>query len=222
MRNLKRQVGQHANDLKARPQGSFPRHTKVPKRDGKEQCKAITLRSGLSYEEPKMPVEVEKPSTSIQNALSEVETEKTTSSKKNQETQFRKFLDILKQLHINIPLVDALEQMSNYAKFLKDIVSIKKKLGEHEMVAMTKCSSEAVGSPLPIQCKDPGSFTIPCPIGGKNLGRALCDLGDSINLMPLSVFKELGIGEARPTTVTLQLADRSIKKPEGKIEDVLV
>ncbi|WP_217833218.1 retropepsin-like aspartic protease, partial [Picosynechococcus sp. PCC 7002] len=57
---------------------------------------------------------------------------------------------------------------------------------------------------------------------GMDVGQALCDLGDSINLMPLSIFRKLGIGEARPTTVTLQLADRSIKHPEGKIEDVLV
>ncbi|XP_022155224.1 uncharacterized protein LOC111022366 [Momordica charantia] len=203
MRNLERQVGQLANDLKARPQGSIPGHTEVPKRYGKEQCKAVTLRSGLSYEGPKMLVEVKKPSTSIQNAPSEAKKEKTTSGEgeasgsspqkkssfapippfpqrlamKNQETQFRKFLDILKQLHINIPLVDALEQMLNYAMFQNDIVSRKKKLGELEMIAMTKCSSEAV---------------------------------------------ELGIGEARPTTVTLQLADRPIKKPEGKMEDVLV
>ena len=52
--------------------------------------------------------------------------------------------------------------------------------------------------------------------------RALCDLGASINLMPLSIFKRLGLGEARPTTVTLQLADRSLKHPRGVIEDVLV
>ena len=52
--------------------------------------------------------------------------------------------------------------------------------------------------------------------------RALCDLGASINLMPLSIFKRLGLGEARPTTVTLQLADRSLKHPRGIIEDVLV
>ncbi|KAJ9553842.1 hypothetical protein OSB04_017887 [Centaurea solstitialis] len=70
--------------------------------------------------------------------------------------------------------------------------------------------------------KDPGCFTIPCLIGGKNVGKALCDLGASINLMPLSIFKSLGIGEARPTTVTLSLADKTIAYPEGKIEDVLV
>ena len=70
--------------------------------------------------------------------------------------------------------------------------------------------------------KDPGSFTIPCAIGTRYAGKALCDLGANINLMPLSVFKQLGVGECRPTTVTLQLADRSHAYPEGKIEDVLV
>ncbi|XP_022143639.1 uncharacterized protein LOC111013500 [Momordica charantia] len=90
------------------------------------------------------------------------------------------------------------------------------------MVALTKCSSDALGNPLPVKCKDPGSLTIPCSIGGKNLGRALCDLEASINLMPVPVFKKLNIGEIRPTSVTSQLADRSIKKPERKIEYVLV
>uniref|UniRef100_UPI001C3E3B63 retropepsin-like aspartic protease n=1 Tax=Picosynechococcus sp. (strain ATCC 27264 / PCC 7002 / PR-6) TaxID=32049 RepID=UPI001C3E3B63 len=69
--------------------------------------------------------------------------------------------------------------------------------------------------------KDPGSFTIPCSIGGIHIGKALCDLGASINLMPLSVFNKLGIA-SQPTTVTLQLADRSVVHPEGRIEDVLV
>ena len=69
--------------------------------------------------------------------------------------------------------------------------------------------------------KDPGSFTIPCSIRGVDIGKVLYDLGASINLMPLSVFKKLVI-ESRSTTVTLQLADRSIVHPEGKIEDVLV
>ncbi len=70
--------------------------------------------------------------------------------------------------------------------------------------------------------KDPGSFTIPCMIGNSLFEKALCDLGASINLMPLSVYKKLGLGEAKPTTVSLQLADRSIKYPRGMIEDVLV
>ncbi|XP_015389858.1 uncharacterized protein LOC107178784 [Citrus sinensis] len=83
-------------------------------------------------------------------------------------------------------------------------------------------SSHMLQSKIPTKLKDLGSFTIPCSIGTRYAGRALYDLGASINLMPLSVFKQLGVGDCRPTTVTLQLADRSHAYPEGKIEDVLV
>ncbi|XP_016747362.1 uncharacterized protein [Gossypium hirsutum] len=75
---------------------------------------------------------------------------------------------------------------------------------------------------LPPRLKDPRSFTIPCSIGNHYVGTTLCDFGASINLMPMSIFRNLGIGKARPTTVTLQLVDRSYVYPEGKIEDVLV
>src|SRR5581483_8499880 len=139
-----------------------------------------------------------------------------------EEIQFKKFLDIFKQLHINIPLVEAIEQMPNYAKFLKDILSKKKKLTEYETIALTKECSALVTNKIPPKLKDPGSFTIPCSIGSKTIGKALCDLGAGINLMPLSVFKSLEIGEARPTTISIQLADKSLVWPKGKIEDVLV
>ena len=70
--------------------------------------------------------------------------------------------------------------------------------------------------------KDPGSFTIPCIIEGVEIQKALYDSGASINLMPLSVAKQLSLGELIPTTITLQMADRSMVKPEGVLEDVLV
>ena len=70
--------------------------------------------------------------------------------------------------------------------------------------------------------KDPGSFTIPCTIGGFEIQKALCDSGASINLMSLFVARRLSLGELTPTTVTLQMADRIMAKPEGVIEDVLV
>ncbi|XP_024041986.1 uncharacterized protein LOC112099118 [Citrus clementina] len=88
--------------------------------------------------------------------------------------------------------------------------------------ALTQESSHILQSKIPTKLKDPGSFTIHCSIRTRYAGRALCDLGASINLMSLSVFKQLGVGECRPTTVTLQLADRSHAYPEGKIEDVLM
>ncbi|XP_062100876.1 uncharacterized protein LOC133806805 [Humulus lupulus] len=117
--------------------------------------------------------------------------------KNYQDGQFRRFLDVMKKLHINIPLVEDLEQMPNYV-----IAILKNK--------------------IPHKLKDPGSFKIPISIGGREVGKAIYDLGASISLMPMSIFKKFGIGEARHATLTLQLADRSMVHPEGKIEDVLV
>ena len=112
--------------------------------------------------------------------------------------------------------------MPKYAKFLKDIISKKRKLEEHETVMLTEESSAILQKKLPPKLKDPRSCIIPCTIGKSYFDRALCDLGASINLMPLSVFRKLGLGEVKLTTISLQLADRSIKYPRGVIEDVLV
>ncbi|KAK8491399.1 hypothetical protein V6N11_073725 [Hibiscus sabdariffa] len=75
---------------------------------------------------------------------------------------------------------------------------------------------------VPAKKADPESFTIECSIGHNYSTKALRDSGASINLMPKSIFQKLGIGEAKPTTVMLQLADHSFVQPEGKIEDILV
>ena len=125
-------------------------------------------------------------------------------------------------MYINIPLIEASEQMPKYAKFLKDIISKKRKLEEHETIMLTEESSAILQKKLLPKLKDPRSFTIPCTIGKSYFDRAFCDLGASINLMPLFVFRKLGLGEVKPTTISLQLADRSIKYPKGVIEDILV
>ena len=82
--------------------------------------------------------------------------------------------------------------------------------------------TQPIWHPSPPKLKDPGSFTIPYAIGNSVFEKALCNLGASINLTPLSIIKKLNLGEACPTTVTLQLADRSLTHPRGIIEDVLV
>lgn len=106
---------------------------------------------------------------------------------KNLEVQYKKFLEVLKQLHVNIPLVEALEQMSNYVKFLKDILTKKRRLEEFETVLLIEECSAILQNSLPPKVKDPGSFTIPILIGEKELGRALCDLGASILCPYLSI-----------------------------------
>ncbi|KAK8676047.1 hypothetical protein V6N13_034101 [Hibiscus sabdariffa] len=142
--------------------------------------------------------------------------------KQKQDYQFKKFLDILKQVHINLPLVEALQQMPNYAKFLKDMVTRKKRIEEFETAAATETCLALMHNKVPTKKIDPGSFTIECFIGHNYPTKALCDPGASINLMPKSVFQNLGIGEAKPTTLMLQLADHSYVQPEGKTEDILV
>lgn len=90
------------------------------------------------------------------------------------------------------------------------------------MMALTETTSNTCKERTPAKISDAGSSTVPCSIGRVDLGHALCDLGASINLMSLSLFKKLKIREIQPTLIRLQFADRSIAKLEGKIEDFLV
>ena len=79
-----------------------------------------------------------------------------------------------------------------------------------------------MSSKLPLKRKHPGSVTIPCSVGTLNFPKALYDSGASINLMPLSVYRKLGLGEVKTTSMCLQLVDKTVKKPEGIVENVLV
>ena len=112
--------------------------------------------------------------------------------------------------------------MPNYVKFMKDIISKKRRLEEFETVKLSEECSAILQKKLPKKLKDPGSFTLPCTIGISFFEKVLCDLSVNINLMPLSVCRKLGLGEMKQTTISLQLTDRSIKYPRGIIEDVLV
>ncbi|XP_031127527.1 uncharacterized protein LOC116029619 [Ipomoea triloba] len=137
------------------------------------------------------------------------------------ENKFKMMLDKLK---ISMPFVDAVTQIPSYKKFLKDILSNKKKLEKSAVVDMSEgaLTCAVLQKHLPPKLKDPGSFAIPCIVGGFVVGRALCDLRASMSLMPYSLCKRLNLGEPKPTTMTLQMADRSIKRPVGVLEDILV
>jgi hypothetical protein len=109
-----------------------------------------------------------------------------------------------------------------YAKFLKDLVTIKRKTNVPKKAYLTKQVSSILQCKLPIKYKGLGCSTIACMIGVNQINRALLDLGASVNLLPYSVYLKLGLGELKLTIVTLQLADRSMKRPWGIIEDVLI
>ncbi|XP_070022907.1 uncharacterized protein [Nicotiana sylvestris] len=118
--------------------------------------------------------------------------------------------------------MDALREMPGYAKMMKDLMSRKFDFQDISTVTLTQTYSAVVTRPMAQKMSDPGSFTIPCTIGSYAFAKALCDLGASINLMSLAMYTKLGIGRARPTSMLLQLADHTVKRPTGILDDVLV
>ena len=112
--------------------------------------------------------------------------------------------------------------MRHYSKFMKDILSKKRKLDEEGVVSLSATYSVVIQKNFPLKMQDSGNFTIPCTIENYDLGKALCDSGASINLMPLSIVKRLSLGELTLTTMTLQMANISLAQPEGVFEDVLI
>ena len=107
------------------------------------------------------------------------------------EEQFARFLKTFQKLEISMPFTEVVTQMPLYAKFLKEILSKKRKITEEGVVNLTATCSAVIKKTLPEKMKDPGSFTIPCVIGEFEFQKALCDSGASIKLMPLSVAKKL-------------------------------
>ncbi|XP_048490039.1 uncharacterized protein LOC104884063 [Beta vulgaris subsp. vulgaris] len=162
-------------------------------------------------EEPTViPMEPYKPHVPFPQRLAQAKIEK----------KYGKFLDILKKLHINIPFLDAISEMPSYAKFLKDMLSNKRKIKENVTISLTAECSAILQNKLPKKLGDSGSYSIPIKLGDIEIKNALCDLGASVSLMPLSICKKLNMGELKPTRISLQLADRTIKFPLGILEDV--
>ena len=129
---------------------------------------------------------------------------------------------MFKKIEINIPFAKAFDQIPQYAKFMKDMQRKKRKFDEEGVVSLLATCSAVIQKNLPLKMQDPGSFTIPYTIGNYELGKALCDFRASINLIPLSVVKILGLGDHTSTTMTLHMADRIMSQPKGILEDVLI
>ncbi|XP_049397282.1 uncharacterized protein LOC125861416 [Solanum stenotomum] len=231
--SLEKQVAQVANSLNLRPLGGLAGDTKP----NPKQLHVLRIRSGLQLEElapKKRDIEVSNKENRVEEVVKNSNVEVPVPQKKlppqfperlkkqNEDECFGKFLSLLKQVHINLPLVDILQGIPKYANYVKDIVASKRRLTEYETVALTEECSSRIQNRLPKKLKDPGSFTVQTTIGQSVQARGLCDLGASINLMPLYLYQKLGLGSPKRTTVILQLADRSITRPEGVLEDVLV
>ena len=129
-------------------------------------------------------------------------------------------LEVLRQVKVNIPLLDMIKQVPTYAKFLKDLCIVKRGLNVYKKAFLTEQVRAIIQCKTPVKYKDPSCPTISVNIGGTCVEKALLDLGASVNLLPYSMYRQLGLGELKPTSITLSLADRSIKIPKGTVEDV--
>nr|GFC29298.1 reverse transcriptase domain-containing protein [Tanacetum cinerariifolium] len=136
--------------------------------------------------------------------------------------QIEKFYEIFKDMSFEISFTDVLILMPKFASTLKALIGNKEKLSEMARTPMNEHCSAVILNKLPKKLKDPGKFLIHCEFPGMDECLALADLGASINLMPLSVWKELALPELTPTCMTLKLADRSVSKLIGIAKDISV
>ncbi|XP_070028715.1 uncharacterized protein [Nicotiana sylvestris] len=110
-------------------------------------------------------------------------------ARKVDDSKLERFYDILKQLSVNIPFVEAFQEMPGFDKYLKDLIT-KKRTTKNEVVNVTHRVSSIIATSTVQKKEDTGAFTIPCTIRAHDFARALCDNGASINLMPLAIYKQ--------------------------------
>ena len=115
-----------------------------------------------------------------------------------------------------------IKQVPTYAKILKDMCIVKRGLNVDKKAFLTEQVSAIIQCKTPVKYKDPGCPTISVNISGTCMEKALLDLGANVNMLPYSMYKQLGLGELKPTTITLSLANISIKILKGIVEDVLI
>nr|GEX54520.1 reverse transcriptase domain-containing protein [Tanacetum cinerariifolium] len=196
--------------------GTLPSNT-IPNPKG--EMKAITTRSGVAYEGPSIPTPkktLPKPNIPYPSRLNDQKLrEKATN-------QMEKFFQIFQDFHFDISFMDALLLMPKFASTIKSLLTNKDKLFELAKIPLNENCSSMLLKKLPEKLGDPGKFLILCDFLGMDVCHALADIGASINLMPLSIWKKLSLPELTPTRMILELADRSITHPKGVAEDVFV
>lgn len=163
--------------------------------------------------EKEIPVKTKLPYPSCLNEQKHRERDK---------NQMEKFYQIFQELHFDISLADAILLMPKFASMLKGLLSNKEKLFEMSKTQMNENFSVVILKKLPKKLEDPGRFLIPCNFPATVQCIALADLGASINLMSLSIWKKFSLPDLTPTCMTIELAVRTTSRPMGIAEDVFV
>ncbi|GKA02531.1 reverse transcriptase domain-containing protein [Tanacetum coccineum] len=166
--------------------------------------------------EPDVPKTLPKPNIPYPSRLNDQKFREKASN------QMEKIFQIFQDLRFDISFADALLLMPRFAPTIKNLLMNKEKLFELAKIPLNENCSAMLLKKLPEKLGDPDKFLIPCDFSGMDVCHALADLGASINLMPLFIWKKLSLPELTPTRMTLELADRSITRPKGLAEDVFV
>ncbi|XP_072084533.1 uncharacterized protein [Arachis hypogaea] len=130
-------------------------------------------------------------------------------------------LQVFKKVEVTIPLLDAIQQILKYAKFLKDLCTHKERIGELETLSLGSSISSLM-KPISKKCSDPGPCLVSCRIGGVSFHDCMYDLGACVSIMPLSIFARLKLAPLKRSAVKFALADKSVITVVGTAEHVLV
>ncbi|XP_071917147.1 uncharacterized protein [Coffea arabica] len=242
MQDIRNQISQMAtaiHRLDSQNQGKLPSQPEL----NPKNVSAMTLRSGKEVQGPDPLIPMDKDEDRIEKELEEEGGDNKNSKvipdplmpvrsnpppfpsrleKPRKQDKEKEVLEIFRKVEINIPLLDAIKQVPRYAKFLRDLCVNRMRLRGDERVVVGENVSAILQRKLPPKCGDPGMFTIPCRIGNSLIGKAMLDLGVSINVMPKSIYASLNLGPLKETGIIIQLTDRTNAYPDGLIEDVLV
>ncbi|GKA66781.1 reverse transcriptase domain-containing protein [Tanacetum coccineum] len=199
--------------------GTLPSNT-IPNPKG--EMKAITTRSGVAYEGPSIPTNPSPKKTLHKLNIPYPSRLNDQKLREKATNQMEKFFQIFQDLHFDTSFTDALLLMPKFPSTIKSLLTNKDKLFELAKIPLNENCSPMLPKKLPKKLGDPGKFLILCDFPGMDVCYALADLGASINLMPFSIWKKLSLPKLTPTRMTLELADQSITRPKGVVEDVFI
>ncbi|XP_019246553.1 PREDICTED: uncharacterized protein LOC109226214 [Nicotiana attenuata] len=250
IKGIETQPGQLSMALNNRPRGTLPSDTNInPKKQNPNRLMAVSLRNGRDLDKEKevaqsrrettpstpIPVEIDESAELTEVVVEQAQVDKGKAKESEQVAEQvvplvprnsnKEQLASSEQRVMPAPFpqrLNALREMPCYAKMMKDMMSRIFNFQDLSTVTLTHTCNAVLTRPMAQKMPDPGSFTIPCTIGSYAFANELYDVGANINLMPLEIYTKLGIGRARPTSMLLQLADRTVKRPTGILDDMLV
>ncbi|XP_050876576.1 uncharacterized protein LOC127080295 [Lathyrus oleraceus] len=218
-------MGQIAQQIAgSRTQGSLPSETLQNPRNH-DNVNVVTPRSEkiAKDEEVIPPIKpVEEKNKKEPKLVIKLPYPQRVTKKEPRETDFEKFIIMFKKIESHMPFFEALEQMPMYTKFMKEVITKKRPIGDGSVALNEKCSAISPGRRIPSKQKDPGAITVPCTIKDRTFKKVLINSRASVSLMSLEIYQRLGIGNVSNTRTNLKFADHFIKNAYGMAEDILM